>query len=138
MTYHEMLAVVQIAQEAHARPEDEGGHNDPTLNLHCFLTALRDNTKLLGYPPGHLLHQFKLKFAIFVKKGWLKICDERCGGDHFALTEKGCTQLEEWNREGCAEHSKKARGRYQEWRGCAAPEVLKANAGRSPYGKSAA
>jgi hypothetical protein len=134
VTFHEMLAVLNVAQAAHAKPDEEGRHNEPTLNPHCVLAALREYAKLLGFPPGHLLAQFKLKFPVLVKKGWVVICDVRCGSGHFVLTETGRDQLEEWNTKGCIAHVE-GFGKKAGWRGCAAPDVIKASAKRrSPYG----
>jgi hypothetical protein len=130
MTYHEMLAVLSIAQESHVKPEDQGGHNGP-LTIHCFLEALADNAKTIGFPPGYLTTQFKSRFSHLVTKGWVRICDDRCGGNHFELSEAGVKQLAEWNEHGCESHTKKAGRKPAAGRDCAAPDVLRAHRSRS-------
>lgn len=103
-TYHELLAIVRIAQEAHEKPEREGGHDAP-LNMRCFLSAVQENAQAMGYPPGTLLSQFKTKFPVLIQKGWiLMAAQDRCSDGHFMLTEAGYAQLEEWNRKGCIAH----------------------------------
>jgi len=103
MTLHEMLAVLDSAQREHLKPESEGGHGGP-LEFGCFIQALGENARALGYPLGYLRHQFETKIESLVAKGWLEEHDDQCGHRVLVLTVKGIGQLEAWNRNGCESH----------------------------------
>jgi hypothetical protein len=130
MTYHEILAVLKVAEESHKKPEAEGGHGSP-LNLNCFLASLHLNARTLGYPPGYLMTQFRNKFPILVKKGWIALLP-KCGVEFFELSSDGFAKLEEWNLKGCADHSNRKTQRYG--RECQGRAALKA----PNYGHAAA
>jgi len=124
VTYHEILAVLRVAEDSHKKPQSEGGHGGP-LNLNCLMPALRVNARMLGYPPGYLATQFRNKFPILVKKGWITLCP-KCGVDHFELSEPGRLRLEAWDRDGCEDHSIRRVSRYsRECQGRAALEPPK-------------
>jgi hypothetical protein len=124
MTHHEILAAAAIAQEEHEKPLNEGGHGGP-LSIHCFLEALNENAReVFGLPAGILRADFKASFPRLLEKGWLVICDEQCGGNHFRLTDKGREQLQEWNEHGCDSHFKKA-GRKPAKNRCVAPALMR-------------
>jgi len=116
MTQHEMLAIVDIAEEWHAKPISEGGHNEP-LTMHCFEKFLADHAIHLGFPPSYLAIQFRSRFSRLVSTGWIEVYAGTCGNEHFILTEKGIAQLDLWNEKGCQLHQRKGRNR------CAAPNL---------------
>jgi hypothetical protein len=123
MTFHEMLAVVDMAEALHEKPLSEGGHDGP-LTMTCFMPYLRESSAAIGYPPYTLVQQFTRAWEKLITMGWIEYCDDRCGEGHFFLTERGAAQLREWNEKGCVAHMKKA-GRKPHKRDCAAPEVVK-------------
>jgi hypothetical protein len=120
MTTHEMLAVAAIAEEWHAKPVSEGGHNEP-LTHECFMIVLAENAITLGYPASYLRIQFRARFSRLVSKGWVRTWRGTCGQEHFGLTEKGAAQLNEWNDKGCGAHQTK--GIRAHHRRCTAPEL---------------
>ncbi len=134
MTQHEMLAVIRIAEDAHALEPPEG-HGGP-LTLHCLRVMVGAQSENLGFQPGFLWNSLLPSIPRLVDKGWLEFCDEECGANHFMLTDAGRAQLDDWNAKGCVAHSSKAGRKTSRRSGCAAPKVtLQA----SPYAaKSAA
>jgi len=117
MTQHEMLLLVGLAEEWHAQPVSEGGHGEP-LTMPCFLAFLSRHDRLLGFPASYLHTQFQSRFNRLTTNGWIDTWKGTCGQDHFALTEKGVAQLNEWNEKGCLSHRQR-RGRER----CAAPQL---------------
>lgn len=122
MTQHEMLAILDLAEEAHAKPPPIG-HGGP-LTMYCLRTVLHDNAETLGYQPGMLWNQFERGFGIMLRKGWVEFCDEECGGSHFTLTDAGEAQLREWNEQGCEAHTRMAGRPIVNRAGCAAPKIM--------------
>jgi len=123
MTHHEALVILESAERTHRLPRSRGGHGHP-LTLRCFVAALADNAKGLGYSRKDFLNQWKGIFPGLLKNGYVRVEPQDCGMDYLTLTAGGQSTLDRWNREGCQTHAQAPNRKHA----CQAPSLRQKDA----------